>query len=193
MEKISESILAKVQSEAKTIISKAEEKALQEVRKAEQEAELRSEQEKQKILNEAEMEASKILAQTLIEARKEMSKTKTETLTKIRNKVEARLASTVTSPDLLIRLVKEATDGLGGEKARLYTSPRDIDTLKEVLKKDKELAGRVVEVRETDCLGGVVAESIDGKERVDNTYITRLEMLLPRILPDIGKELFETD
>jgi vacuolar-type H+-ATPase subunit E/Vma4 len=39
--------------------------------------------------------------------------------------------------------------------------------------------------------GGVIAESLDGKIRLDNTYSTRLEMLRPQILAEIGKELFE--
>ena len=34
-------------------------------------------------------------------------------------------------------------------------------------------------------------EDTDGKIRIDNTYDTRLEMLLPRLLPEIGKELFQ--
>ncbi|GAI00113.1 unnamed protein product, partial [marine sediment metagenome] len=33
-------------------------------------------------------------------------------------------------------------------------------------------------------------EDIDGRTRIDNTYETRLEMLLPRLLPEISKELF---
>ncbi len=40
-------------------------------------------------------------------------------------------------------------------------------------------------------LGGVIAENIDGKLRIDNTYETRLEMLLPKLLPEISKVLFE--
>jgi len=35
-----------------------------------------------------------------------------------------------------------------------------------------------------------MVEDIAGKIRIDNTYDTRLEMLLPRLLPEIGKELF---
>jgi vacuolar-type H+-ATPase subunit E/Vma4 len=40
-------------------------------------------------------------------------------------------------------------------------------------------------------LGGVIAEDVEGKLRIDNTYETRLEMLLPKLLPKISKELFE--
>jgi vacuolar-type H+-ATPase subunit E/Vma4 len=47
-----------------------------------------------------------------------------------------------------------------------------------------------MEIKEFDCTGGVIAESIEGKFSLDNTYDTRLEMLLPRILPEISQELF---
>ncbi len=56
---------------------------------------------------------------------------------------------------------------------------------------DKQLADRITEIREFDGTGGVIAEDIDGKIRIDNTYDTRLEMLLPKLLPEIGKELFQ--
>ena len=39
-------------------------------------------------------------------------------------------------------------------------------------------------------MGGVICESVDGKVSVDNTYDTRLQMLIPRILPQVGKVLF---
>ena len=56
---------------------------------------------------------------------------------------------------------------------------------------DTKLAGRITEIREFDGTGGVIVEDIDGKIRIDNTYDTRLEMLLPKLLPEIGKELFQ--
>jgi len=191
MEKINESILAKVQHEASHIISEAEEKALEKISKAEQEAESRFEQEKRRILDEAGREAARILSQAQIETRQELGRAKAEILTRIRNKVEAELAQISSEPDLLIRLAREAIDGLGSGKARLYTSPKDIAAMEKALKADKKLADMVVQVKEDTCLGGVIAESIDEKIRVDNTYNTRLEMLLPRILPEIEKELFE--
>ena len=48
-----------------------------------------------------------------------------------------------------------------------------------------------MEVREYNCLGGIIAEDIEGKLRIDNTYETRLEMLLPQLLPKISEELFK--
>ena len=66
-----------------------------------------------------------------------------------------------------------------------------ISGVKKLLEADKEFSGKIVEVRESDCLGGVIAEDVEGKLRIDNTYEIRLEMLLPKLLPKISKELFE--
>jgi len=45
-------------------------------------------------------------------------------------------------------------------------------------------------VGEIDCLGGILAEDAQGKVSIDNTYDTRLEMLLNKVLPEIGQKLF---
>ena len=48
----------------------------------------------------------------------------------------------------------------------------------------------MVEIKELDMSGGVIAEGIDGKLRIDNSYGTRLDMLLVQILPAMDSELF---
>ena len=86
----------------------------------------------------------------------------------------------------------EAVAGLGVDKARIYVSPKDIESVRKLVEADKELSAQILEVREYNCLGGVIAENVEGKLRIDNTYETRLEMLLPRLTPEISKELFES-
>ena len=88
-------------------------------------------------------------------------------------------------------MTREAIDGLGTNKGRIYVPPKDISMVRESLEEDKELASKIVEVKGGDFLGGVIAEDIEGKIRIDNTYEARLEMLLPKLLPEISKELFE--
>ena len=100
------------------------------------------------------------------------------------------LAETSGNKDALKALFKEALDTLGIEKGRVYVAAKDISEMKELVDKDKEWSKRIVEVKECDCTGGVIVEDIDGKLRIDNTYETRLEMLLPNLMPEIGKELF---
>ena len=87
----------------------------------------------------------------------------------------------------LIVLLKGESDI---DKARVYVSPKDVAAVQKLVKEDKELASKVAEVKDFDCVGGVIVEDVDGKIRIDNTYDTRLETLLPQILPEIGEELF---
>jgi vacuolar-type H+-ATPase subunit E/Vma4 len=63
-------------------------------------------------------------------------------------------------------------------------------TVRKLMEKDKELAGKIEEIKEHGSMGGVIFEDLDGKVRIDNTYETRLEMLLPKLLPEVGKDLF---
>lgn len=191
MEKISEAVLNKVKIEAEQIVNQAEETALAEIEKAEKQAEIRFEDEKRKVVEEAEREAARTSAEASIKANQELSKIKAEIISRITNKVKARLESTPSNEASLLALAKEAIDGLVTDKVRLYVSPKDLSTMKGLLGKDKELASKVEDVQELDCSGGVTAEGADGKVRIDNTYDTRLEMLLPQVLPEIDKKLFE--
>lgn len=191
MEKISEAILDKVKVDAQQIIKEAEEKALQDIEKAEKQLETKFEEEKRKAIEGAERETAIILAQATIKARQELSRTKADIVDKIVSAVNTTLRSISSDESLLLSLIKEVVDELGGDKARIYVSPKDISTVQGFLERDKELASRIMEIKEFDCTGGVIAESIDGKFSLDNTYDTRLEMLLPKILPEIRRGLFE--
>ncbi len=190
MEKISEAVLDKVKVDAQQIITEAEGKALQEVEKAEKQLESKFEEEKRKAIEEAEREATIILAQASIAARQELSRTKADIIDNIISTVKATLRRTSSDESSLLSLIKEVVDGLDVDKARIYVSPKNISKVQEFLERDKEIASRILEVKEFDCTGGVIAESIDGKFSLDNTYDTRLEMLLPQILPEISQGLF---
>ena len=191
MEKISEAILDKVKVDARQIITEAEEKALQDIEKAEKQLERKFEEEKRKTIEAAEREATIILAQASIKARQELSRTKADIIDKIVSNVKTTLPGISGDGSSLLSLIKEVVDELGDDKARIYVSPKDISKVQQLLERDKELAGRIMEIKEFDCTGGVIAESIEGKFSLDNTYDTRLEMLLPRILPEISQGLFK--
>ena len=191
MEKISEAILDKVRAEAQDIIKKAEEKARERVEKAKRQQEARLEEEKNKLIEEAKEEATRILAQSSIAARQELLLAKTRIIDEIISRVKKALSEISSDKGSLLDLIKEAINTLDIDKARIYVSPKDISAVRNSLKGDKKLADRITEIRELDSTGGVIVEDTDGKIRIDNTYDTRLEMLLPRLLPEIGKELFQ--
>ncbi len=191
MEKISEAVVSKVSLDAQGIIKEAQEKAREEIERAKKQREVKLEQERTRMLAEAEQEAARILAQASIKARQLISSAKAETVAKITDGARKELSGTLTSESSLIGLVREAVGALGKDKARIYVSPKDVGTAKESLQADKELSAKILEVREFDCLGGVIAEDVEGKLRIDNTYETRLEMALPKLLPKISEELFK--
>lgn len=190
MEKISETVLEKVKEEAGQIIKQANEAALKEINKAEKQAGVKYDAEKQKVFDEAEREAARILAKAQIEARQKIAKAKVEIIDQITARVEDKLDKVTDTQASLAGLIREAVDGLDTDKAVVYVSARDVSNAKKALKEDKTLAAKVTEIKEGKFNGGAIAESVDGMIRVDNTYATRLKMLLPQIMPEIEKTLF---
>ncbi len=191
MEKISEAIVSKVRAQAQNIINEAEERAREEIEKARKQREIKLQEEKRRMLEEAEEEAARILAQASVRARQELLRAKADVVAKMINRVKQALSGISSDERLSSSLIKEAMDGLDADKGRIYVSPEDVSTVRKLLERDEELASKIMEVRQVDCTGGVIAEDIEGKFRIDNTYETRLEMLLPKLLPQINKELFE--
>lgn len=190
MEKIGEAILGKVKAEAEGIIKEAKSRADQEIEQARKRQLAKLEEEKTKLIQEAREEATRIKAQASVKARQELSRAKADVIDEIISGVKKALSVTPSDKGLLVSLIKEATDTLGINKVRVYVSPKDIKTVQKLLNEDRELAGKIAEVKEYDGAGGVIVEDIEGKVRIDNTYDTRLEMLLPQLLPEIGRELF---
>jgi V/A-type H+-transporting ATPase subunit E len=191
MEKISEAVVGKVKLDAQKTIKEAEEKAQEEIEKAKRQRDTMFEEERGKMLGEAEEEAARILAQASIKARQQISSAKADAIAKIIDGARKELSQIQSDESHFLNLIREAMEGIGLDKARIYISPKDISSVKKFLEADKELSDKIVEVKETNCLGGVIVEDLEGKLRIDNTYETRLEMLLPKLLPKISEELFK--
>ena len=191
IEKISDAILDKVRVEAQDIVKETEEKARERVERARKQQEAKLEEEKGKLIEEAKEEATRILAQSSITARQELLLAKTRIIDEIISRVKKTLSGISGDESSPLDLIKEAINTLDIDKARIYVLPEDVSIVRKFLKGDKKLADRIKEIREFDGSGGVIVEDIDGKIRIDNTYDTRLEMLLPKLLPEIGKELFQ--
>lgn len=191
MERISEAVLGKVNEEAQNIIKEAQGRAQEQREKAKKQRETRLQEEEGRMLEEAKEEAARISAQASIRSRQKLSSAKADAIASIIRGAQQELSQSSSDETHLLDLIREAMNGLGVDKGRIYVSPKDVSAVKRLLEADRELSGKILEVRESTFLGGVIAEDIEGKYRIDNTYETRLEMLLPRLLPDIGKRLFE--
>ncbi len=191
MEKISQAVLTKVESEARSITEEAEKKAREELERAKKQRDSRLSEERNKILGEAEEEAARILAQASMKSRQQLSSAKADAIVKIVDGARKELSLIPSDESHLLDLIREAMDGLGADKGRIYVSAKDVSTARKLLTAEKELSARILEVREASFMGGVMVEDTEGKLRIDNTYETRLETLLPKLLPEISKKLFE--
>jgi len=190
-DKIRAAILEKAHKEGEEIVLSAKAKANDLMAQAKQQKKKRFEEEKNRIISEAQREASRILAQSSLKARQEILKEQDAVIKEIIAKTKENLAEKTTDGKAFAILIKEAVAAFESEeKLRILVSQRDVAIAREIVKEDDGLKGQVAEVVERDCLGGVIAESMDGMVSIDNTFDVRLGMLTPKIMPELGSKLF---
>ncbi|NLE94400.1 MAG: hypothetical protein GX600_01775 [Dehalococcoidia bacterium] len=191
MQTISDAVVDKVREEAQHLVNEAEEESKKELDKARAQRAARLEAEKKRLLTDAREEAARITAQNAMKARQTVANAKASVLDAIVTQARAALAKTPTTQKSLAFLISDAIEGLGRPgKVTLSVAEKDAAAAREIVKADKKLADAVKDVTTCDCTGGVLVQTEDNTLCIDNTYTTRLEMLLPRILPEIGKKLF---
>jgi vacuolar-type H+-ATPase subunit E/Vma4 len=190
-DKIRDAILKKAKGEADQIIADAKTRATEMIDKAKDQRQYRFEDEKKKRISEARREASKIMAQSSLKSRQDILREKDAILNTIIEKVKNQLSQTVMDKEHFLSLVRETVDAFETDKqVVLFVSPKDLDTVRRFIEDDNNLKDKISDVKELDCLGGILAQTMDGMVSIDNTYDTRLEMLMPKILPEVGKNLF---
>jgi vacuolar-type H+-ATPase subunit E/Vma4 len=191
MQRISEAVVDKVREEAQHLVSEAEEEAKKELGKAQALRAARLEAERKRLLAEAGEEAARVTAQNAMSARQKTASAKSSVLDEIVRKARENLQKSTTTREQLAQLLRDAIAGLGtADKVFVSVAKKDLDMAREIVKGDKALASRVLEVSVINAEGGVMVENESRSLGVDNTYFTRLQMLLPRVLPEISKELF---
>jgi len=192
MENIGEAVIDKVNKEAQNIIAKAKKEAKAEIEMANKELQLKLVKMEQKKLQDAEEESARISSRASIEDRKNLVAVKAEVVNSIIEKVKDKLAQTPMHGDAFIALVTEAINAINVEKARIYIPKGDTKRINDYIQNEKELNSKIIEVKEGDFVGGFILEDADGLLRIDNTYAARMEMLLPKMMPEINKELFQS-
>ena len=190
MEKLSEAVLDKVKTEAEEIIRQAESTAKERLEKAREQQNVRYQEEKTRIKEEAESETSRIRAQASINVRQEILKVKNEIKEKIVSDLKKRLADLPDNDEITVNLIKEGVHVIGTNEVVVYVSPGHINKVKNLVQKESSLSSVIKDYKETKCTGGAVIEDIAGGFSIDNTFDTRIDKLLPQILPGISKELF---
>ncbi len=190
-EKIRQAIIEKAEQEAASIVGDAQGKASELIDKASRTRDSRFEQMKDRIITQARQESEKILAKGTVDVRVEVLKHKDVLLGQVISRVKKELMNSQTAPQTLFALIQEALSVLeDSEEICFYVAQKDMKATQEIVSKDDKLKKRIKEIKGYDCLGGVLAEDAQGKVSIDNTYDTRLEMLLSKILPVIGNKLF---
>ena len=189
--KIRAAILEKAQREADEITASAKAKAKDLMANAKEQKKNRFEEEKKRIISEARREASRILAKSSLKARQEILKEKDAIINEIIRRAKEDLSGKTTDENVFAHLIRETVAVFETQdKLKLLVSQKDIDVVRKVVEEDDSLKKQIAEVSEFDCLGGVMAESMDGMVSIDNTFDIRLKMLVPKILPELGRELF---
>jgi vacuolar-type H+-ATPase subunit E/Vma4 len=189
-----DAILSKVKGEADQIKADAEAKARDLIEKAKRQRESILEEKKKAMISQARREALKILAQASMTARQEILRGKEDVVHETLERVKQELRHHRSDKESLTHLIKETIDAFEMKtKVKLFVISKDFGSVHEILREDGPLRERVIEVREMNGLGGVSAEDEEGMVRVDNTFETRLETLMTKILPKIGEELFGVD
>lgn len=192
MQEISEAVLRKVRAEADGIIAEAKARSDETVAKARAQRDARLAAERTHLLEEARVEAARIMAQSTISSRRELLAAKAAIVEEVFAAAKDALARDAASADELRSLIAEGIATLGREKARLLVASRDLVAARKMAASDRELGERIAEVREAPIDGGAVVEDPTGSPRIDNSYATRLAMLRPAMLVEIGRELFKS-
>ena len=191
LERVSKAILEKARSEAEAILEKARKDAEEIINKAKLKRKSEYEREASKIIEAAKRKARAIVVQAILKTRKEITKTKYEIIESIVKEAKEILKKRNFDVEKSLRtLLLETIQVIPSGKVIVYANPVDVKIVEKIIKKEG-LGNRVEEViADENISGGVVAVSVDGKFKIDNSYDSRLEMVLSRLMPNLSRELF---
>ncbi|MBN1828297.1 MAG: V-type ATP synthase subunit E [Deltaproteobacteria bacterium] len=194
MHKIREAILEKARAEAEKIVADAGAAAKEMIARAKKRNEERIAEERKKLVAQAERESARILARAALKARQTILRAKDSIIVEILEQAKKKISEDKPDRDSLAALIRELIDATeSAEPMVLRGTERDGKTLQALLDSDSLFQSRISHVDSWECLGGAALESADGKVLFDSTYETRLVMLVPKILPDIGRHLFSDE
>lgn len=188
---IREAILKKARDEAARIVDEAKEKGETIVAQAQERKKQLLEDEKNRVIAEAKREAAKLLAQSTLKERQTILRAKDGVMQEILERARKELERQPMDRNQIESLLNEVLEALVTDGTiRLFVAPKDSEAVREFIQTRDELKEKIVEVTEQDMMGGIIAETADGMVSIDNSFERRLAMLIPKILPEIGKKLF---
>lgn len=194
IESLREAILRKASEEAERIVASAREEARKILEEAKERKRAIVDSEKRKVISEMNYEAR--IAEARAKARLLVSGAKYELVNKAVSRAirileglepEARALSV---RSLLAEAVGEAENSLGAlSKLIVYVSERDLEVARAAVRELAVLRGLEVELRAAGISGGVIVEDPEGRVRIDNSYESRVSLLLSRLSRDLIREV----
>lgn len=194
VEVLREAVLRRASEEAERIIANAKEGARKILEEAKEKKKAVEDSEKRRIVSELNYEAR--IAEARMKARLLVSKAKYELISRAVSRVARLLedlgpeARALSVRNLLAEAIREAENSLGTlGKLIVYVSERDFELAKEAIKELVSIRGLEMELRTAGISGGVIVEDPEGRVRIDNSYESRISVLLSRLSRDIVREV----
>jgi len=191
LEELRRAVLEKAILEAEEIVKDAQKRAESIIKEAEEKKRTILEEERKRVLSELGLEAR--LGEARREASLILARTKHEIVEELKKRAE-ELINTMSMEERkesLRRLLQESLEemkkcGFDLTGVIVSVSPRDRKLIEDLL---EEMNLTVTVVEDERITGGIIVSTPGGEIYVDNTYETRLERALRRVLP----ELFRAD
>lgn len=107
---------------------------------------------------------------------------------KIINSLTDRLIEMAEESETCLSLIKQIADKIQGDKWFIFCFQKDVEKVNAIFG-SKDIKYEIRELP-SEALGGIIVCSKDGKEIWDNTFETRISILLEKSLDKISKEIF---
>lgn len=187
-------ILKKARTKADAIVKSAEEEAKKMLDEAMREYSRRYELAREAELKELRDELSKKLSEKNLEINTRLLNMKNELIKELREEILAKIKdlSDVERRNSLKKLIIDCLSELRMvQKINMSVVERDVPLIRDVLR-ELGIEDRVKEIKTLppESMGGVLVELEDGSLGLDNTYVTRLERLLPLVYKKLKDEVF---
>jgi V/A-type H+-transporting ATPase subunit E len=189
LDTVAEDIRDEARERREEIIAEAEQEADEIIAEAEQEADEIIAEAEQAVDREIDTERERQLSSATLEAKQERLEARREALDEAREAVENEVAALEGEDrrELTHELLADAVASFDDETAvEVYVRPEDRDLVAELC----ESFPTAAVAGETDCLGGVVAESEASRVRIDNTFDSVLDTVWEDNLRDVSARLF---
>lgn len=182
LEKVKQEILEKAQKEASELVESADSEAKAIVKSAEKSAQELEQRELDEAEKSSEFAKKREIAAAELELQKQALSVKNELVESVFSEAGKRLAQLGEKKrEAHIRMLLDAA-GKELDVAVVYCSKKDVRLV--------EGSGKLKVFSDEKISGGIIAESQDGKLRVDYSYDTLLGQVRSKVLGDVASKLF---